>query len=348
MNEQPKTAANPFETELRRELRKIHAKTLLLRAASGVLTFVAMAAWVFMLVVIWAALTGAPPLGQTLTVSRIVLVVIALLFVGCVVYPIARTPRLRRLAFELESRKDFQDLVEAGYEFSRDKEAAARYSPGLIREVIRQAVRSIKGLEVRFLFVDRRHLLFVPLAYGAMLILTVVALVSPGTLLDAGKRITSPRDVAAVVHEANLFCSPGDVTVLSGSDVEVAVRDFGGSQEPVTLTYNLSTEFWKTEPTEAKDIPGDDSDARQHVYLFRDLRGTVSYYFQRGDQRTPSYTITVVNKPVVMDLDLVLTPPAYTRERPDTIYDSGGNVHVLEGTHVAVRGMSNNVLANAW
>jgi hypothetical protein len=348
MNDQTAKLPNPVETELRRELRKILAKTLLLRASSGALTFIALSAWVFMLVVIWTALTDAPPLTQTLTVSRIAVAVIALLFVVCVIYPIVKTPRLRKLAFELESRKDFQDLVEAGYEFSQDKEAAARYSPGLIREVIRQAVRSVKGLEVRFLFVDRRQLVFIPLAYGAMAILTIVALASPGTLLDSLKRITVPREVSAVVHEANLFCSPGDVTVLSGSDVDVSVRDFGGSGEPVTLTYNLSTEFWKTEPTEAKEIAGDDTAFDEHVYMFRDLRGTVSYYFQRGNQRTPSYTITVVNKPVVMDLGLVLTPPSYTGEAPDTLYDSGGNVHVLEGTHVAVEGESNNILESAW
>jgi hypothetical protein len=358
MNGKTAKTPNPVEAELRRELRKIHAKTLLLRASSGALKFVALAAWVFMLVVLWTALRDAPPLGATLAVSRIAVALIVLLFVICVIYPIAKTPRLRKLAFELENRKDFQDLVAAGYEFSRDKDAAARYSPSLIREVIRRAVGSVKGLEVRFLFVDRRHLVFVPLAYGAMVILTIIALASPGTLLDSLKRITAPRESAAVEHEANLFCSPGDITVLSGSDVEVIVRDFGGSQEPVTLTYNLSTEFWKTEPTEAKNASGDgavagddmadDTAGDEHVYMFRDLRGTVSYYFERGDQRTPSYTITVVNKPVVMDLGLVLTPPAYTGEAPDTLLDSGGNVHVLEGTHVAVEGRSNNILESAW
>ncbi|MEJ2720895.1 MAG: DUF4175 family protein [bacterium] len=348
MNDSRSQTPNPVDMELRRELRKILAKTLLLRASSGVLTFIALSAWVFMLIVVWTALADSPPLAQALTVSRITLGVAALLFVVFVIVPIVRTPRLRRLTFELERRKDFQDLVAAAYEFSQSKDASERYSPALIREVIRQAVRSVKGLEVRFLFVDRRQLAFIPLAYGAMVILTIVALASPGTLLDAGRRIAVPRDVAALTHEANLFSSPGDVTVLSGSDVEVSVRDFGGSTEPVALTYNLSNEFWKTEPAEAKDTPGDDSVFDEHAYTFRDLRGTVSYYFQRGNQRTRTHTITVVNKPVVMDLGLVLTPPQYTGEKPDTLRDSGGNVHVLEGTHVAVSGTSNNILESAW
>ena len=112
----------------------------------------------------------------------------------------------------------------------------------------------------------------------------LLSLVSPATLLDAGRRLAAPRDVAAVSVEANLFCTPGDITVLSGSDVDVVARDFGGSDEPVALYYHLSQGFWKTEPTAERDtggtLPGG------HVYTFRDIRGTVSYYFQRGEKRS--------------------------------------------------------------
>ncbi|UCG50525.1 MAG: DUF4175 family protein [Candidatus Latescibacterota bacterium] len=349
MMEKDAKTPNVFEIELKRELRKILAKTLALRASSGVLTFVALAAWVFVLVILWTAVTDAPPLSHTVAVSRITLLVLGILFATFVVYPIARTPSLRRLTFELENRKDFQDLVAAGYEFSQNERASKLYSPELIREVVRQAVRSVKGLEVRFLFLSRKHLVFVPLAYGAVCVLAVLTLATPDTLLDAGKRIVVPREASAVTHEANLYCSPGDVTVLSGSDVEVTARDFGGSEEPVTLSYNLSKEFWKTESTEAREIPGGrEAISAEHVYTFRDIRGSVTYFFERGGRQSPKFTITVVHKPVVTTLRMALTPPPYTGEPADTLVDSGGNVHVLEGTHVAVSGTSNNGLDAAW
>ncbi len=240
---------NMFETELRRELKRILAKTMMLRAVAGLLTFVAVAAWVFLAVVLISMLTGAPGASFAVVFSRTVVILLILLFAALVVYPVLRTPSLRKLSFELESRRDFQDLVAAGYEFSRDASAASRYSPDLIREVIRQAVGSIKDLEIRFLFLDRNQLAFIPLAYTALVILIVVALVSPTTILTAGKRITAPRDVAAVEHEANLFCSPGDITVISGSDVEIVARDFGGSEEAVTALLRPARGFWKTEPT---------------------------------------------------------------------------------------------------
>ena len=340
---------NMFETELRRELKRILAKTMLLRAIAGLLTFVAVAAWVFLAVVLLSTLTGAPGVSSAVVFSRTVVVLLIVLFAVLVIYPVLRTPSLKKLSFDLERRRDFQDLVAAGYEFSRDASASSRYSPDLIREVIRQAVGSIKGLEIRFLFLDRKQLAFIPLAYAALVILTVLALVSPSTILTAGKRITAPREIAAVEHEANLFCSPGDVTVISGSDVEIVARDFGGSEDPVTASYDLAEGFWKTEPTVEREVTDNDGAAtNEHVYTFRDIRGTVSYHFERGGKKTSTYTITVVNKPVVTDLTLVMTPPSYTGEAPDTLVDAGGSVHALEGTRVAIDGKSNNILDKAW
>lgn len=343
------TAADILGGELRRELRKILAKTIALRAVVGLLSFVAVAGWVFLAGVLCVALTRELSLTSALVLSRVVVGVLALAFIAVVALPLARVPSLKKLAFELESRRDFQDLVAAGYEFSQNDEALNRYSPELIREVIRQAVRSVAGLQVRFLFIDRRQLVFVPVAYAALASLVLIAAVSPGVLLDTARAIVTPRSIGAVAHQANLFCAPGDTTVLAGADVEAIARDYGGSDEPVTLSYTLSNGFWKTEPAASQESAGGGgTDRQEHAYTFKDVRGNISYYFERGGSRTPAYTITVVHKPVVTDLSLVLAPPAYTREAPDTLVDSGGNVSALEGTRVAVSGKANNILCGAW
>ncbi len=335
--------------ELRRELRKILAKTVLLRGAVGMLTFAALAGWVSLLAVAWIAVSGDFSVTGALAFSRVTLLIFVFAFVAVVIVPMARVPTLKKLAFELERRRDFQDLVSAGYEFSESDEAMRRYSPELVREVIRQAVRSIGGLEVRFLFVERRMLALVPVAYSALAVLLVIAAVSPSIILETARMIVTPRAAARMSHEANLFCTPGDATVLAGADVEVIARDFGGSDEPVTLSYDLSSGFWKTEPTSEREASaGSDGAIGEHAYTFKDVRGDIEYYFGRGSNRTRTFTIHVVHKPVVTDLTLVLTPPSYTGEAPDTLVDSGGNINVLEGTRVRIDGKANNVLTEAW
>jgi len=338
-----------FHRELRRELTRLLARTIGLRLASGLLSFVAVGAWVFLAVVLWTALTGAPPLWQTLTVSWLTLALLVLIFAFFVVVPVVKLPGLGRLTRELESRRDFQDIVEAGYEFSRRDDIAQRYSPELVGEVIRQAVRSISGLEARLLFLERRQLALVPFAYAALIVLIVIGFAAPATVFDAGERLVSPRVASAVEREANLFASPGDITVLSGSDVEVSAIDFGGSERPVTLSYNLSEEFWKTEPTESKEVLSEDNTpVARHAYTH--VRDLLPLRFANliSHAIIPRIDLDLVNKPIVADLKIVLTPPPYTGEAPDTLVDSGGNLQALEGTHVAIKATSNNDLAAAW
>jgi hypothetical protein len=158
--------------------------------------------------------------------------------------------------------------------------------------------------------------------------------------------------MSAVEHRANIHASPGNITVLAGSDVTVAGLDFGKTEDPVTVSYNLSEDFWKTEPT--KPVEGVDAEAAgsaaitRYEYTFVDLRHTVSYYFESGDYTSDTFTITVVHKPILIDLDVTLTPPAYTGEPRVALNDNGGNVQALEGTRVEVRGTANNTLAGAW
>lgn len=341
--------SRPFELELRRELRKIYLKTFALRLAAGLVSFVALGAWIVLGLVVWTALTREPALWHTLTVVRAAAIVLALLFMVLVLVPLARMPRFSRLANQIENGKDFKDILTSGYEFSERGDVESRYSPTLVREVIRRAVQSVAGLQVRFLFLTRKQLQFVPLAYAALVVLTIVALASPDTVLRTIERATAPHEASAIVHEANLHASPGDVTVLAGNDVEVSAVDFGGTKVPVTVSYNLAEGFWKTEPTNGGKVFVEGArPMRRYTYRFNDIRNSLSYYFSSGDRKSPVYHINVVHKPIVTELSVVLTPPAYTGEAPDTLVDSGGNVQALEGTDVAVRARSNNVLSNAW
>jgi hypothetical protein len=342
------TNRNPFEAGLHRELKKIYFKTIALKLTAGLVTFAAIGAWLILALVLWTALTSQPQVWHTLAVVRGAGVVLALLFLAVVIVPLFRTPRFSRMARDVEDHKDFKDIVTAGYEFSQDDEATSRYSPVLIREVVRQAVKSITGLQVRFLFLSRRQLQFVPVAYAAIIVLAVLALAFPSTLINTVERVSSPREASAVAHEANLHASPGNLTVLAGSDVEVKALDFGGSDEPVTVAYTLAEGFWKNEPTRRSEVLVEDAPMNQFAYTFDDIRSSVTYYFQSGDRKSPEYRIEVVHKPIVTDLSVILTPPAYTGEPADTLVDSGGNVQALEGTQVHVRARTNNILSGAW
>ena len=80
-------------------------------------------------------------------VARIAIAAVVALFAWFIVVPLVRMPRFDRLANEIERRQDLKEMVRAGFEFSRDETASQRYSPELVKEVIRQAVERLSGLQ---------------------------------------------------------------------------------------------------------------------------------------------------------------------------------------------------------
>lgn len=339
----------PGNDALRKYLRSILVRTAALHVGAGLVSLLAALSWILLAVILWTAIVETPGLTTAVVVARVTLVLAVALVGYLIVWPLVRMPRLNQLAAEIERRQDLKEMVRAGFEFSHDPTSSQRYSPELVKEVIRQAVEKLSGLKVRSLFLNRRDLLLAPVALGGMIGLAAFALFDPSVVTRAGRRVVSPEAVALAPHRPNLLARPGNVTVLAGSSLTVSGLDLGKSEIPVQLSFNLSTDFWKTEPTTLVHGADEGGDAFDHYdYTFRDLRNSISYYFQAGDYKSETCTITVVHEPILSDVRVTLTPPAYTGEAPTTLAENAGNVQVLEGTGVKVEARSNNPLRAAW
>jgi hypothetical protein len=329
-------------------LRSILWRTAALHAGSGMVSFLAALSWVLLAVVLWTAVVDTPSLAAATWIARTTIALAALLFGYFVVWPIVRMPRLNQLAAEIERRQDLQEMVRAGFEFSQDERAGQRYSPELVKEVIRRAVEKLSGLQVRSIFLNRRDLALMPIALAGMVVLLGVALFKPAIVTEAGRRVFSPEEVAALPHRPNIYAQPGNVTVVAGSNVTVSGLDLGRTETPVEIAFNLSKDFWKTEPTtRTPGVPFANAAFDRYDYTFRDIRNTTSYRFEVGEYESPTYTITVVHEPILTDVRVTLTPPAYTHEPTTTLDESAGNIQALEGTKVRVEARSNNALRGA-
>jgi hypothetical protein len=334
---------------LRRYLRSILVRAAALHAGAGLVSFLAAMSWVMLAVVAWTAIAHAPQLALATWVARITITIALGLFGWLIVWPLVRLPRLDKLAAEIEKRQDLKELVRAGFEFSRDDTASRRYSPELVREVVRQAVQQLSGLQVRSIFLNRRHLRLLPFAAAGLLVLLAVAIFNPDVVTQAGRRVVAPSEMAVAPHVPNLLARPGNITVLAGTDVTVSGLDLGRSGEPLNVSFNLSGNFWKTEPATLVHGASAGPDAfDHHDYTFKDIRNTTAYYFEASGHKSEKYTITVVHEPILTDVRVTLTPPSYTREAPSTLTENAGNVQALEGTKVRVEARSNNPLKNAF
>jgi len=334
---------------LRGYLRSILLRTAALHAASGMVSFLAALSWALLAVVIWTAVVDTPSLSASTWVARATVGLAVVLFGYFVVWPIVRMPRLHQLAAEIGRRKDLQEMVRAGFEFSQDDAASRKYSPELVKEVIRQAVEKLSGLQVRAIFLNRRDVALAPLALAGLVVLLGIAVFKPSIVTEAGRRVFSPEEMAALPHRSNIYAQPGNTTVLAGSNVTVSGLDLGRTDMEVEIAYNLSSDFWKSEPTtRTPGVSFADGAFDRYDYTFKDIRNTTSYRFEVGDYTSPTYTITVVHEPILTDVRVTLTPPSYTGEDATTLDQSAGNIQTLEGTKVKVEARCNNPLRAAW
>jgi len=340
-------SGNINRDELNEILRKILLKNAALRFFSGLLSFAAVAAWVFAALSIASVLIQEPSPGTTSSISAGVLATLFLAFVIFIAAPLVRLPGPGELASQVEHKRDFKDILTAAYEFSHDRKAGTKYNPALIKEVIQRAVQSILPLQARTLFLGGNQLIFVPLAYGGLIIMMLLSIFSPSTLITAGRIVFEPQESSAPEAAANILAVPGDITVLAGSSVKVTGVDFGRSDAPVNIHYSRSRGFWKSETAGGAKAHYGSEVLKRYNHTFSVLRGPVDYYFESEGRKSPVYHIAVVNKPIVTALKIIRTPPDYTGEPVDTLDDGGGNVQALEGTSVKILGTSNNMLARA-
>ena len=119
---------------LRELLQTVRRRALALQATAGMVSFVALGAWVYLAVIVWTAASNEPELWKATLVSRGAVVVLLALFGYLVVWPLLRIPRVDALADEVERRKDLRELLRAGFEFSNDTKAKKRYSAALVDE----------------------------------------------------------------------------------------------------------------------------------------------------------------------------------------------------------------------
>ncbi len=120
---------------------------------------------------------------------------------------------------------------------------------------------------------------------------------------------------------------PGNKEVTKGQEVNIAARVIGPAPSSVNIgiKYKEQTEF------EFKELTIDSTG----LYRFNVpvARSSFEYLIKAEDVMSDIFTITVIDKPVIKNLDLTIIPPAYSRQAEINQRDNG-NVTSLIGSQL--------------
>lgn len=153
-------------------------------------------------------------------------------------------------------------------------------------------------------FTKARKLLGAGLIAGVLSLLLIMSI--PGLRLSAGRIILFSRSFAPPPR-FYVGIVPGNSTLTRGSDLFGKVLVYGGRAKKVVLFSKLQeeSEFQQKELT--PDSTG------EFVFQYRAMHSNMDYFARAEEVESEHYLIKVIDRPVIKELRVRLTPPGYSR-----------------------------------
>jgi hypothetical protein len=333
--------------ELVRRIRLAGNRWRRRNGAMGLLRVAATAAASFALVVGLEALVGLPPVVRVMLLALAGGAVIAAALLW-VVRPFALRVDAVDLAARIEeTAPELGERLESSAElWSKRGVGHHGYSVELIDALIMRTLAEAAGLDFRIApgpLTLRRTLI----AAGGVVLaaLIVVAALGP-RVAPAMARLARPLD-APRRQAVTISVGPGDTTLVAGDDLEVTAT-IGG---PFRGVARLNYEFEGEEPSDiemvATEVAETGEEGLPRIATLRDVRTPLTYSVEADGAASPTYSVSVVERPYVTGVRLDYDYPGYTGLLPRSVDENNGDITALRGTSVTVTITSSKPLARA-
>ncbi len=168
---------------------------------------------------------------------------------------------------------------------------------------------------------------------------------SSGQLMAAGERLVNYETFYQKPAPFELIVEPGNDKLLRGTTVKFIVRTKG--EQLKNLTLNMREEGAQDfDKIELRALPVGNSKETQFVYELR-IQRAMEYYAEAQEIVSDKYALTVLDKPLVRSLSVVVAPPSYTREPARALDENLGDVTGIAGTRIQVAAQSSKELLAA-
>ncbi len=305
-------------------------------AAAGLVRLTAVIVGVLAALVALEALVVLSPVVRVawLAVALVLLIGGALLWV---VRVLARPVDAVELAAKIEERlPELGERLESSAELW-DKRGRGRhgYSVELIDALILRTVAEAAGVDFRIAPRPGSTRRTVSVMVAVLLIAAAGMMALGARLAPALARLTRPLDVVEA-PAVRIDVKPGDATLVAGDDLEV-VAALGGSYRGLpSLVFEFDGERPSLKAMTPQEVTAAGHVGAEFRATLRDVRSDLSYSVEVGDASSPTYEVTVVERPFVTNIRLDYHFPRYSGLLPRTVDENNGDITALRGTNVAV------------
>jgi len=171
-----------------------------------------------------------------------------------------------------------------------------------------------------------------------LLVLAVVLFSSFSSLRNATLRIINYSNEYVIPQKYVFFVEPKNVMVTKGETVLIKIEVVGVQPQFITLFFKDK----ENQSYQSKTLTPDSSKTFQ--YSINSIVNNTKYYVLAEDVKSDEYFITVLDKPIVTELELKVIPPSYTKLE-SFVQKDNGNVFAVIGSRVELYINSNKELS---
>ncbi len=155
-------------------------------------------------------------------------------------------------------------------------------------------------------------------------------LVAPSTFLGASERLLAPNTEFEPPAPFEVSVAPGSVRLVEGDSLQITVRTAGSAPTEAVLQRRSAPD----DAPERIHLQADSAGTFHHT--LSGVRESFQYRVVAPPVRSSWYGVEVLNRPLVQELQLTVTPPSYTGRSPRELDPNVGDVSALPGAQVSV------------
>ncbi len=221
-----------------------------------------------------------------------------------------------------------------------EKPGGSFYSINLVDAAFKNVYNRSKGIKfesaVKF---DKARKIF-PYFIGLMIFSVLFLLLVPGMLSASNRLVNFNKEF--ITPPAFIFeVTPGNAEITRGDDILITASVIGKPPKEVFFALKNEDEAdYKHQKINA------DSSGKYKLHL-SSVRNSFKYFVSSEEIKSEFFEVTVINRPLVNNLELSIIPPSYSGI-PKTIQKDNGNVTSLIGSRVEINLSSTKNLTKAF
>jgi hypothetical protein len=257
------------------------------------------------------------------------------------------------LALAMErGEEDLQQALISAVQFERALDAGGLrgQSTQLMEHVVTEVQSRVESLQAESALDHGRIYKFGSVIFACLAVVTAWGVLDADSLSLWARRnilMSSEEWPRATRLEFLLNVVDGKVSVAEGNDISVVVRASGVIPEQVWIHYEFPD--GSTDKELMSLMGGDDSVASaSFTQLHESLISNVKLHATGGDGLAKSVELVLVKRPLLKNLQITKTYPAYMQLEPEVVPNSEGDIRVPFGTKLGIAGEASKRLEKAY